>query len=58
MEIVLEANIGVDDVEGFICTCHLKRYEAHTCPYAEEINNSLEECSCCPYCEAQCALDI
>lgn len=30
----------------------------HTCPYAEEINGSEEECNCCGTCQNSCAQDI
>ncbi len=30
----------------------------HTCPYAEEINNSSILCNCCEKCEHECCMDI
>lgn len=54
--------------EGF--ACFLKKYELcescekhparplHTCPYAEEINNSSILCNCCEKCEHECCMDI
>lgn len=33
--------------------------EAHTCPYAEEINDDHETlCTCCSECQRECADDI
>lgn len=33
--------------------------EEHPCPFAMEINNdSTSLCTCCRYCEEQCAMDI
>jgi len=41
------------------CTCDKYTYEEHTCPYAEDINGDSETlCTCCPYCEHQCCMDI
>lgn len=46
--------------EGVVCTCNRKDYELHSCPYQADIFNDddPEYCSCCPYCEEQCAMDI
>lgn len=30
----------------------------HPCPYALEINDNDEPCTCCPDCTSQCAQDI
>ncbi len=41
------------------CTCSRHTAIAHACPYQGEINNDYEfECTCCAYCEHQCAMDI
>ena len=41
------------------CTCgEDTEVEEHTCPFAEEIHGSCETCTCCAYCEYQCAMDI
>ncbi len=40
------------------CTCEKHNYDSHTCPYGQEINDSDDECTCCPYCEHQCCMDI
>ena len=40
------------------CTCK-EGHEEHTCPYAEEIHGDSETlCTCCPYCESNCADEI
>jgi hypothetical protein len=39
------------------CTCD-EYHEAHTCPFSVEINENYEECTCCPYCENECGLNI
>jgi len=41
------------------CTCDKHTYEEHTCPYAEDISlDSDTLCTCCPYCEHKCCMDI
>jgi hypothetical protein len=41
------------------CTCaEGQGQDEHTCPYASEMYNDESLCTCCPYCEEQCALDI
>lgn len=40
------------------CTCHEEEHEEHTCPFAEEIYGDCGTCTCCGYCEYQCAMDI
>jgi len=41
------------------CTCDKHVYDEHTCPYAEDISGDSETlCTCCPYCEHQCCMDI
>lgn len=48
------------------CTCDkMTEDDIHPCPYAEDIGNEYELpweekslCTCCPYCESQCAMDI
>ena len=40
------------------CTCGETEEEEHTCPFAEEIHQCYETCTCCAYCEYQCAMDI
>jgi hypothetical protein len=45
------------------CTCETETHDPHPCPYAEEFkppNEPVDEehCTCCPYCESQCAMDI
>lgn len=32
--------------------------EPHPCPYKSEINGNEEECTCCQYCQHECAMDI
>ncbi len=32
--------------------------EPHTCPFSVEINNNYDLCTCCRFCEKQCADDI
>jgi hypothetical protein len=32
--------------------------EPHACPYKSEINGNEEECTCCPDCEHECAMDV
>lgn len=39
------------------CTCD-EYQETDICPYSEEIDNIIVECSCCPYCRRNCADDI
>lgn len=40
------------------CTCDL-RHSGYTCPYREEIYDDYQSlCTCCEYCEEQCAWDI
>ncbi len=43
-----------------VCTCaDHESDELHPCPYNEDINNdSTPCCTCCPYCEYQCCMDI
>ncbi len=55
----------IDALEGHKCTCDLREYELHTCPYQMDVNNECdlpeEEqslCDCCPCCEYNCAMDI
>ena len=48
----------LNKLRGRQCTCAMEDIEPHICPYAQEINNSDEECNCCEYCEDQCAMDI
>lgn len=49
----------IDLMEGRECTCGLREYPLHSCPYASDINGDYEsKCDCCPYCEQQCAYDI
>ena len=49
----------VEVVESKHCTCHEGNYEAHNCPFACEIYDDYDtECTCCPYCEEQCFMDI
>lgn len=42
------------------CTCKDKEHEPHTCPFSMEMSDGEDDslCTCCPYCEEQCALDI
>lgn len=47
------------------CTCGIEEHQEHPCHYALEIGNEYDlpedewtVCSCCPYCENQCAMDI
>jgi hypothetical protein len=51
-----------DKEDEFRCTCdEMGEFDKdwHTCPYSEEINNDYETlCSCCSYCQSQCAWDI
>lgn len=44
--------------ESETCTCESEEHDSHMCPYAMELYDSEEECTCCPYCEEQCAQDI
>ena len=39
------------------CTCG-DNNEEHYCPYAEDIRDCYETCTCCDYCTHQCAMDI
>lgn len=49
-----------------VCTCdQMTDDDLHVCPYAQDVWNEHELpyekctlCTCCPYCEYQCALDI
>jgi hypothetical protein len=45
-------------VMDYKCKHVSERREPHTCPYAEEINNSDVRCACCEACEGECADDI
>ncbi len=46
------------DEETDKCTCDIE-YEEHTCPFSEEIHDDHESlCTCCPYCEHNCAMDV
>lgn len=40
------------------CTCEEYEWEAHFCPYQEDVWDAFSECRCCPYCEQRCAEDI
>jgi len=41
------------------CTCDTESHDEHTCPFSEDIHNDSETmCTCCEYCEDQCAQDI
>ena len=41
------------------CTCNKYNYDEHTCPFQEEVLDDYKSlCTCCPYCEYQCAMDI
>jgi hypothetical protein len=42
------------------CTCNeMDPFDLHSCPFQEDVNNDPNyECSCCPECEYQCAMDI
>lgn len=52
----------MDDSE---CTCKEEEIEPHSCPYALDVGNECELpeeeqtlCTCCGYCETNCAMDI
>lgn len=50
-----EDDYGHDDK----CTCDNHKYPPHTCPFKEEIVGDHDtECTCCPYCEHECSMDI
>ncbi len=39
------------------CECSGDKPEPHECPYSE-ISRDETLCTCCEYCEKQCALDV
>lgn len=40
------------------CTCEKYNYPPDVCPFADEIHNSQEECTCCPFCRHDCWMNV
>lgn len=61
-EIRVREVISAEEPKGkkAMCKCDVNPAEpAHTCPYAEDINNDSDTlCTCCRDCQYQCAMDI
>jgi len=45
-----------DDIE---CTCDEQtEADEHPCPFAQEIHDNDEPCTCCEHCTHECAMDV
>lgn len=41
------------------CTCDEMGEEEHSCPFQSDVNDDPTDCcTCCPFCEGNCADDI
>jgi hypothetical protein len=52
---------AVKEWDGSLCPSCGKNpaEEPHTCPYREDVHEDSEyQCTCCPYCTAECVMDI